>query len=120
MSTESDNQGHIQISLHAIASIASKSALQSYGVVGMAAPNLVYNLTAAILRDPNKGVEVKIEDGEVSIDIYIIVEYGTRISTVTNSLINAVRFNVERSISAPVKSINVYVQGLRITNPDDA
>jgi uncharacterized alkaline shock family protein YloU len=56
-------------------------------------------------------------DGEtVDIDIHVIVEYGTRITSVANSVANAVRFNVEKALGLPVHNVNVHIQGLRVSS----
>jgi uncharacterized alkaline shock family protein YloU len=110
--------GEIHISPSAIASIVSRAALQSYGVVGMASSNLASEVAAVLSRDPHRGVEVAVQGDEIVIDLYVIIEYGTRIATVANSLINAVRYQVEKTVGAPVAQINVHVQGLRVTHPD--
>jgi uncharacterized alkaline shock family protein YloU len=110
--------GDIHISPTAIARLACRAVLQSYGVVGMAMPNLASEVAAVLSRDPNRGVEIALNGDEVIIDLYVIIEYGTRIATVANSLINAVRYQVEKSIGAPVAQVNVHVQGLRVTHPD--
>ena len=52
MSNENTPLGSVRISPRAIATIASHSALQSYGVVGLASKNLVDGLTQAIVKDP--------------------------------------------------------------------
>jgi uncharacterized alkaline shock family protein YloU len=52
------------------------------------------------------------------IDIYVIIEHGTRISSVAASAIDAVRFNVERAIGVSVDQVNVYVQGLRVRDEE--
>lgn len=110
--------GKIVISPLAIATVASHAALQSYGVVGMAAKNVVDGLTNILTRDPRHGVEVTFQEEAVVINVYIIVEYGTRVSTVANSLSNTVRFNVEKVLGLKVREVNVHVQGLRISSPD--
>jgi uncharacterized alkaline shock family protein YloU len=110
--------GDIHIAPNAIASVACRAALQSYGVVGMSTPSLASEVAAALSRDPNRGVEVTVDGDEIIVDLYVIIEYGTRIATVANSLINAVRYQVEKSVGAPVAQVNVHVQGLRITHPD--
>ena len=110
--------GDVHIAPTAIASIACRAALQSYGVVGMSSSNLASEVAAVLSRDPNRGVEVTVKGDEIFIDIYVIIEYGTRIATVANSLINAVRYQVEKSVGAPVAEVNVHVQGLRVTHPD--
>jgi uncharacterized alkaline shock family protein YloU len=118
MSEETNPLGNIEISPAAIATIASQAVLQSYGVVGMAAKNVVDGLTNRLTRDPRHGIEVHVDDGQIAIDVYIIVEYGTRISSVTTSVANTVRFQVERALGTPVGDINVHVQGLRVSNTD--
>jgi uncharacterized alkaline shock family protein YloU len=111
-------QGTIDISRRAIATIAYQAAQQSYGVVGMAAKNLANGLAQMLLKDPTKGVEVKFYNRQINIDLYIVIEYGTRISTVASSVAHSVRFNVERTLGLPVNEVNVHVQGLRVSTID--
>ena len=117
MTEEPNPLGNIEIAPAAIATIASHAVLQSYGVVGMAAKNVVDGLANRLTRDPRHGVEVLV-DGDITINLYIIVEYGTRISSVANSVANTVRFYVEKALDRPVGSINVHVQGLRVSSTD--
>ena len=117
--TNNDNPiGNIYISNRAIATIASQSALESYGVVGLAAKNLVKGLTSALVRDPMLGIDVHYDDHMIGIDLYIIIEYGTRISEVAASVAETIRYKLERILGVPVKYVNVHVRGLRISNPD--
>jgi uncharacterized alkaline shock family protein YloU len=106
--------GTIHVAPAAIATIASHALLTSYGVVGMASKNAINELAAQITRDPHHGVNVRFENGRIIIDLYVIIEHGTRISSVAASVINAVRFNVEKMVGLPVQQINLYVQGLRV------
>jgi uncharacterized alkaline shock family protein YloU len=110
--------GTIEISRRAIARIASQAAQQSYGVVGMAAKNLVDGLAQILLKDPTKGVDVRFSNQQINIDLFIIIEYGTRITSVASSVSSAVRFNVEKTLGLPVNEVNVHVQGLRISSID--
>ena len=52
------------------------------------------------------------EEGLV-IDVYVIVQYGMRISEVAHNLQETVKFEVERSVNVPVVRVNVTVQGVR-------
>ena len=47
--------------------------------------------------------------------LYVIVEYGTRVSEVANNLSNAVRYSVERTLGLPVIEVNVNVQGIHVS-----
>jgi uncharacterized alkaline shock family protein YloU len=64
------------------------------------------------------GVEVRFEDRAIQIDLFIIVEYGTRIKIVAGSISDNVRYQVEKVFGLPVSQVNVHVRGLRISNPD--
>jgi uncharacterized alkaline shock family protein YloU len=110
--------GRITISPRAISTIASRAALQSYGVVGLTAKNLVDGIAHALVRDPAHGVEVKSYDDCLAIDLYVVIEYGTRISSVATSVANAVRYQVERALGIPVAAVNVHVQDLRVSDAD--
>ena len=110
--------GRISVSHQAIATVACQAALQSYGVVGMAARNLADGIAHLLARDPRRGVEVQVVSDRITIDLYIIVEYGTRISSVAKSVANTVRYQVERVIDMQVAAVNVHVQDLRISDTD--
>ena len=110
--------GSIHVSPRAIATIAYHGARQSYGVVGLAPKNLVDGLTQVVVKDPTHGIEVHYDGQHINIDLYIIVEYGTRIKSVASSVSNTVRFQVERALGMPVNEVNVHVQNLRISDLD--
>ena len=115
MSEDANPFGSIHISPEAIARIAFQAAIQSYGVVGLASKNLVNGITHLLVKDPNHGIEVQYIEDQINIDIYVVVEYGTRIKSVANSVANTVRFQVEKALGMPLNEVNVHVQGLRIS-----
>jgi uncharacterized alkaline shock family protein YloU len=110
--------GNVYISHRAIATIAYQSALESYGVVGLAAKNLAAGLAQVLVKDPALGVDVRFDGKHIHIELYIIVEYGTRIKSVASSVADSVRFQIEKATGMPVSQINVHVRGLRVSNPD--
>lgn len=84
----------------------------------MAARSLVTGLARRLAHDPTYGVEVLIKDGHILVELYVIVEYGTRISSVATSVANSVRYQIERTLGMPVAAVNVHVQGLRVSDTD--
>jgi uncharacterized alkaline shock family protein YloU len=118
MTQETTPIGSIHVSPQAIATIAYQAALESYGVVGMASKNVIDGLANVIAKDPTHGIEVHYDGQKIDVDIYIIIEYGTRIKSVANSMANTVRYHVEKALGIPINEINVHVQGLRISNLD--
>lgn len=118
MGEEMTTLGSIHISPNAVASIAYHATLQSYGVVGLAPKSLAEGLAHTITNVPTRGVSVHYDGVNIDIDIHIIVEYGTRIKTVADSVANTVRFHVEKALGLRVNSVNVHIAGLRISSPD--
>ncbi len=115
---DTNQMGNIFISHRAIASIAHQAALESYGVVGLAAKNLAEGLAQVLVKDPLLGVDVDFSGDGITIDLFIIIEYGTRIKSVATSVAETVRYTVEKTIGLPVKAVNVHVRGLRISDLD--
>jgi uncharacterized alkaline shock family protein YloU len=118
MTGETTPIGSIHVSPRAVATIAYQAALESYGVVGLAPKNLIDGLTNALTKDPTQGVEVNYDGEQIIIDMYIVIEYGTRIKTVARSVANTVRFHVEKTLGMPITQVNVHVYGLRISDLD--
>lgn len=118
MGEETTILGGIHISPNAVATIAYHAVLQSYGVVGLAPKNLADGIVSTITREPLRGITVRYKDEDIDIDINIIVEYGTRITSVADSVANTVRFHVEKALGLRINSVNVHVAGLRVSDSD--
>jgi uncharacterized alkaline shock family protein YloU len=118
MSNEERSLGRIEVAPAAIASIVSHAVHQCYGVVGMANKNLADGITRLVSKEGYQGIDIHISDKEIIIDVYVVVEYGMRISAVANSVKNTVSFHVKQSLGIPVSAVNVYVQGLRFSRSE--
>jgi len=118
MGEDTTSLGGIHVSPGAIATIAYHATLESYGVVGLAPKNLADGIVKSITRDPSRGVTVHYNGEDIDIEIHVIVEYGTRINSVAESVGNTVRFHVEKALGLRVNKIDVHVAGLRISNID--
>ncbi len=118
MSETPQPPGRVVITHKAIATLASQAALRSYRVVGMASRNLVDGIAYLLARDPRHGVEIRMVDGQVCIELYIVVEYGTRVSSVADSVAHTVRYQVERALGMSIRCVNIHVQDLRVSNVD--
>lgn len=108
--------GTIDIAPSAISAIVDQAVHQCYGVVGMANKNLTGGIAHVLSRDSRKGIDVSIDGNGIVIDIYVIVQYGTRIRAVAESIQNTVTYHVEQALNTPVQAVNVYVQGLRMNS----
>lgn len=116
MPAKMDNDyGYINIEDNVIATIAGLSAMESYGIVGMASKNATDGFFELLKwENLSKGVKIYTERNGVIIDLHVILEYGMRISVVAENIIEKVKFNVENLTGLKVNKINVYVQGIRV------
>jgi uncharacterized alkaline shock family protein YloU len=115
---QSKQWGRIEVFPSAVAAIAGHAATRCYGITGMAGRGLRDGF-AELLRRENvdKGVDVVQSEEGLLIGVYVIVQYGIRISEVAHNLQETVKFEVERSVSVPVLKVNVNVQGVREERP---
>lgn len=108
--------GKIEVSPRAIAHLASSATQRSYGVVGLvprhARPGWVELLRG---EEGYRGVDVTFPDGRVLIELYVVIEYGTRISEVARNIMSGVKFAVESALGVPVVQVNVNVQDIRVS-----
>lgn len=92
------------------------AATSNYGVVGMASKNAIRDGFDGILNRANykRGVVVKSEDNEITVDVYIIVGYGLKISEVSKNVQDSVKFNLSNQLGINTKAVNVIVQSVKI------
>ena len=111
-----DAGGKIEVSPKAISHLASRAAQRSYGVVGLASKHSRPGWAELLRRDELfKGVEVSFHEGRVVVNLYVILEYGTRISEVARNIMSSVKFALESSLGVEVVQVNVTVQGIRVS-----
>ncbi len=113
--SRSTQYGNINISIEAIASLAGGLVSECYGVVGMASQKMVKDGIAELLKKENysRGVVVREKDGQLELDLYIIVSHGIKISEVVNEVQKKVKYMMEKSLELDFNVINVYVQGVK-------
>lgn len=110
--------GKINISPEAISVIAGATAMESFGVVGMSSRSLQDGIAELFLGRENltKGIEVRINEEQVILDLYVVVEYGTRINEVAHNVIENVKYAIEDQLGLSVLQVNVNVMGVRTGN----
>ncbi len=112
----SESLGRIEVSPQVIAVIAEEATLQCYGIVGLASRRQQGIWTHIKEKTGAGGVVVHMEGDQVILDLYVIIEYGTRISEVARNVMSSVKFAVEHALGIPVEQINVNVQGIHVGN----
>ena len=111
-----DNKmGSIQIDPEVIAMYAGTTAVECFGIVGMAAVSMKDGLVRLLKKESlTHGINVAIKDNTLSIDFHVIVAYGVSICAVSDNLIASVKYKVEEFTGMEVDKINIYVEGVRV------
>lgn len=108
------DKGKIEITKEVIASVASKAALECYGLAGIPSSNISEGISD-LIKKSRKGVKVEIVDGNrLILEVNIIVMYGTKISEVAHNVMEKIHYTVENFTGADVKQVNIKVQGVKV------
>jgi len=109
------SRGSVHIANDVLADLAGYAALESYGIVGMAAPNLVGGVAQLLPRQKlRKGVQVVSDDEGVDVDLFVVIEHGTQLAEVSHNLSNRVRYVLSDVADVAVKSVEVHVLGVKV------
>ena len=107
--------GDLVVSEEVIADVAGHAALQCYGVVGMAAPTAVDGLVKILPKSRlRRGIVVSSDEEGTLVSLYVILEHGVNISTVSANLVDQVTFALSEFVRAPLKGVEVHVQGIKV------
>ncbi len=108
--------GKIVIDPDVIATYAGSVAVECFGIVGMAAVNMKDGLVKLLKRDYlTHGINVVVNaDNKITIDFHVIISYGVSISTVSDNLIETVKYKVEEFTGMEIEKINIFVEGVRV------
>ena len=108
-----DEMGCIHISEDVLAVTAAAAALEVEGVGSLAA-NLGSDIVEMLAGRKNlsKGVRVTVAENSVTVDISILVKYGSSIQEVAKGVQDAVFNAIENASGFTVAGVNVHVAGI--------
>ena len=111
----SNKMGEIQINPDVIALYAGTTAVECFGIVGMAAVSMKDGLVKLLKKDSLKhGINVMIADNKITLEFHVIVAYGVSISAMADNLISNVKYKVEEFTGLTIEKINILVEGVRV------
>lgn len=107
--------GNLHVANDVLADIVGNAAMECYGVVGMTAPNAADGI-AKILPTSRlrRGVVVNTTDEGIHVELYVVIEYGTNITTVSQNLIDQVSFALKEYARVPLEGVEVHVQDVKV------
>ena len=112
----STDLGIITINPDVIAKYAGSVAVECFGIVGMAAVNMKDGFVRLLKKESlTHGIRVELSDDNIlELDFHVIVAYGVNILSVSDNLMNNVKYKVEEFTGMTVDKINIYVEGVRV------
>jgi len=116
MSIKIENElGLINIDKEVIANIAGSSAVECYGLVGMASRSATSGIVNLLKKENlSKGVKIEEVDDGIIIDLFVIIQFGTKISVVAENIIEKVKYNVENQTGIKVIKVNLNIEGVKV------
>lgn len=108
--------GRVSIADNAIVTIVHEAVLSCYGIVDMAPRSIRSALGRRLgISSEARGIDITVNENRVSIELSVVMEYGTPIFTVASNVMQAVKFQVERVLGMDVERVNVNVDGLHVS-----
>ena len=107
--------GTIYITEDVLAIIAGYSAIECAGIVAMASKRATDGIVELLGRENlRRGISVFLSENNVSVNLFIIVEYGVSIAAVAKNVIETVKYRLESTTGVTVDKVNVTVEGIRV------
>ncbi|MBR6738476.1 MAG: Asp23/Gls24 family envelope stress response protein [Oscillospiraceae bacterium] len=111
--THTEQDDSISISDDVLVAIASKAVSEVEGVGSLMNQTMTEQLTEQIMRKKiGRGVRVESMDGEIVLNVYIMVRYGYAIPEVAEKVQQAVAAAIAAMTNFKVSAVNVHVGGV--------
>ncbi len=108
--------GSIELTRDYLTTLIGHTVTGCFGVVRMNPAGATQGVKTNLLKNESidNGVKIRFakDSDKIIIDLHISVTYGINVSAITDSIINKVRYVVERETGITVRKINVYVDGM--------
>ena len=107
--------GTISISDDVLLKVVGYAVLESYGFVAMSSKRAKDGIVEWLGRENlSKGVEIKMVDNQLDVNLYIVVEYGVSVAEVCKTIVEVVRYKLESMTGVQVRGVNISVEGIRV------
>ncbi|TCJ16665.1 Asp23/Gls24 family envelope stress response protein [Rubrobacter taiwanensis] len=111
--------GEVTLDPGCVETIVGLAALNAYGIVAMGKGRVAQKFSEGRLgralssQAKSRGVYVAVEDGRVSVELYVVIERGLNIREVCRNLRSRVAYAVESMTGYVVDRVDIHVQGVR-------
>lgn len=107
-----NDYGNVVIEESVIEDIIGIKIKECYGIVEMSGKNRLFEI---IKKEKNKkGISVKIENNKLIINLSVVIQYGVSIGSVSENIIDYIKYFVEETIGVDIEKINVNIKDVKI------
>lgn len=107
--------GTISMTEDVLLKVAGYAALECYGIVAMSSKRAKDGFVEWLGRENlTRGVQIRVSEDVIDVDLFIIVEYGVSIAAVCTTITETVRYKLQSMTGASVRRVNITVEGIRI------
>jgi uncharacterized alkaline shock family protein YloU len=114
MKQQQTTLGKVEISPEVIEVIASLAAAEVEGVATMRG-NFATGVAEKLGRKSHgKGVKVDLGEDSISVDVYVVMNYGVSIPNVAEKIQDNIHQTLKTMTAIDLKSVNVHVVGIQL------
>lgn len=114
-----EQNGNIKISDEVIATIASVATKEIDGISGLSLSFTDEIASKFVKKNATKSIKITQDDGNITIDISVVVNYGVRIPDVSWEVQENVKKSVELMSGLNVNKVNVIVAGVNFESSSE-
>ena len=112
--------GTVRIADDVVATIATYAAKEIEGVAGMSGNSTSIFLSRAGVKMPEaKGVKVTVDNGNVDVDVSVILDYGYNIPATSSKIQARVKSSIENMTGLNVTDVNVRIAGINVPSENN-
>ncbi len=107
--------GNIIYTDEILSNLSGLATMECYGVVGMASRRAMDGIVE-LLKGENlsKGVKINANGQQLTVNLFVVVEYGVSLSAVANNIMDTVKYKIETLTGLDVKKVNVTISDIRL------
>ncbi len=104
--------GRVYIYDEVLKTIIAASVTEIKGVAGMS-PGFVEELIEGFgKKTHSKGIKISYKNQQMIIDLYVIIEYGTKIPDISWDIQQNVKRTIEKILNIKTSKVNINIQGV--------
>ncbi|MDD6716629.1 MAG: Asp23/Gls24 family envelope stress response protein [Firmicutes bacterium] len=112
--------GTVRIADDVVATIATYAAKEIEGVAGMSGNSTSNFLSRAGVKMPEaKGVKVTVDNGNVDVDVSVILDYGYNIPATSSKIQARIKSSIENMTGLNVTDVNVRIAGINVPSENN-